>query len=266
MTASALFDLSTEAVAWQRIVRERRMHDNPRPAGASMAGYSVEAVGKVAASALIGKYEWLGNIGRSGHFFGLMSPCRDLEGVVCFGHGPQGTIRNIIGSPALCLERGACVHYAPPNAASFLISRACKLAYRLTGVEIFFAYADPMAGEYGAVYQAANWVYLGQGLYGGQERRTRMFVLAPGRDPDDPANWQTTRALRREHRLTFAKARDLGWNISMRDAKHVYTTNIGKGKKKWLKEIRARAYPSPRPHLKRAIRNSHKIVVGSLHA
>jgi hypothetical protein len=180
-----------------------------------------------------------------------MSPVRELHGAVCFGYGPQGQIRNLIGANALCLERGACVHFAPVNAASFLISRACRMVHRLTGIEVFFAYADPMAGEYGAVYQAANWIYLGQGLYGGKERANRYFVLPPGLDPDDPANWKTTRALRREHRLTFAQAKAQGWVIALRGAKHVYAINVGKGQKRWLKTVPRRSYPAPRPELKR---------------
>lgn len=253
---NALFEIGSEAVAWQRRVRERRMVEEPRQPANSLTGYSIEFIGCVEASAIIGKYEWLGTLGRSNYFVGLLSPYRELEGVVCFGHGPQGGIRRIIGSPALCLERGACVHYAPSNAASFLISRACKLVYRTTGTGIFFAYADPMAGEYGAVYQAANWIYLGQGLYGGKERRGRFFVLPPGQDEDDPANWRTTRALRREGReMTFAQARAAGWKIAMRDAKHVYAVNVGGGRKRWLGSIILRPYPAPRPGLKRGERN-----------
>ena len=244
-------DADSEAVAWQRKLRERRMIEEPRAPSSSLDGYSVESIGRMEASAIIGKYEWLGTVGRADHTVGLLSPSRELEGAACFGYGPQGPIRTIIGEPALCLERGACVHFAPPNAASFLIMRACKLIYRLTGVARFFAYGDPMAGEYGAVYQAAGWAYLGQGLYGGKERASRHAVLPPDKDPDDPSNWQTTRALRRHTpRLTLPIAVAAGWRISKRDAKHVYAVNVGRDRKHWLKGLVTRSYPAPRPHLK----------------
>jgi hypothetical protein len=255
----ALFDLPTPAVAHQRKIREQRALEEPRQPLASLDGYSVETIGRTEASALIGKYEWLGTMGRSTEFIGLMSPYRELEGAVCFGHGPaggnkkKGSIRTLIGSPALCLERGACVHWAPPNAASFLISRACKLVSCTTGVHIFFAYADPMAGEYGAVYQATNWHYLGQGLDKNKLRPMRRFVLAPGQDRDNPANWQTTRALRRGPKsawLDFEQASAAGWEIAWREAKHVYAINIGRDRKRWLKGLVTRPYPAPRPHLK----------------
>jgi hypothetical protein len=57
------------------------------------------------------------------------------------------SIRKLLGGPALCLERGACVHWAPKNAASFLISRAVKFLHRTLGVVRFFAYAGCGSGE-----------------------------------------------------------------------------------------------------------------------
>src|SRR5215470_16886378 len=207
-----------EFAAHQRRIREVLKIESPQSAVSSLTGYSVETISKMEAAPIILNYEWLGNLGRARYFIGLLSPLRQLHGVVCFGYGPAGKIRELIGSPALCLERGACVHYAPRNSASFLITHGCRLVYRLTGVERFFAYADPMAGEYGGVYQAAGWIYLGQGLDGAGGRKRRFFVLPPGGDPDNAADWRTTRDLRRNgRRLTFAQARQLGWRIAMRD-------------------------------------------------
>jgi hypothetical protein len=125
--------------------------------------------------------EFLGTV-RGEIFVGLISPEGELQGCAAFGYSPQGSIRERIGGPALCIERGACVHWAPPNSASFVISRACKLVYRMTGIARFFGYADPAAGEYGGVYQAAGRAYLGQGLNGKSgERRQRLCVRRPRR-------------------------------------------------------------------------------------
>ena len=135
---------------------------------------------------IIMHYEWLRTTGRATMFVGLLSPSREIEGVACFGYGPAGNIRKLIGEPAMCLERGACVHWAPRNAASFLINAACKRIYCATGISRFFAYADPMAGEYGGVYQAAGWKYLGQGIDGTRSRAHRYFVLPPGADWNNP--------------------------------------------------------------------------------
>jgi hypothetical protein len=70
-----------------------------------------------------------------------------------------------------CLARGACVHWAHEHAASFLIAKACRLAYQDHGWATFYAYSDQQAGEVGTVYQARNWLYLGQGV--GRKIKTR---------------------------------------------------------------------------------------------
>jgi hypothetical protein len=242
--------------AHQKNIHDRLTASNPRPRAPDLHGFSVGTISRQDALQIILRYEWLGNIGRTSHFIGLLSPTRELQGVACFGHGPAGYVRALIGSPARCLERGACVHWAPPNAASFLINHACKLMYRITKVSLFFAYADPMAGEYGGVYQAANWAYLGQGRDGRRNRRERWFVLRPGY-ADIPANWRTTRELRRNERLSFAQARALGWRIEYREAKHLYAIHVGheRDRRRWREAMRIKIgslpYPAPDPALKR---------------
>jgi hypothetical protein len=241
----------TEALAHQRKISEKMAERHPRDKELSLDGYTVETISKEDAKPLIARYEWLGTLGKASIFVGLLSRDRELHGVACFGYGPAGQIRKLIGDPALCLERGACVHYAPPNAASFLINAACKLVYRTTGVARFFAYGDPTAGEYGAVYQAAGWVFLGQGLDGRSGRKRRFAILPPGADPSNPANWKTTRELRRAgRRMGFEQARALGWQIATREAKYVYATHVGRDRKKWKKDMPTIPYPSPRPSLK----------------
>jgi hypothetical protein len=221
-----------------------------RERAASLDRYTVETITEAQALPLIVEHEWLGTAGQATIFVGLFAPTRELQGVACFGHGSTGAIRQRIGAKALCLVRGCCTPEAPANAASFLINNACRLMHRLTGVARFFAYCDPMAGEYGGVYQAAGWTYLGQGLYGSGSNRTRRYaVLAPGRDPSDPASWQTTRVLRRAGRhLSFAEARAAGWQIASRAAKHVYAHVVGRERRAWLKAHPGLEYPKPQPH------------------
>ena len=52
---------------------------------------------------------------------------------------------------------------------------AVKLAHKEHGWEIFYAYADPEAGEIGTVYQASNWKYLGPSRAG----RDREKLVRP---------------------------------------------------------------------------------------
>lgn len=255
--------IAPTALAHQRLIAERERAAHPRESiTIPLDRFSVETITRAEATPLIVKYEWLGNVGRAAHFVGLYSPDRELIGVSCFGYGPAGKgMRKLLGGDAWCLERGACVPHAPKNAASFLIRHACHLIYRITGISRFFAYGDPYAGEYGAVYQAANWLYLGQGLDGGKGRALRLYYLQPGRDPRNPAHWQTSREFRRAKNkildpvtgklrgMTQAEAKKKRWKIAKREAKHVYAINIGRDARTWRKKIKSLPYPKPRPEL-----------------
>jgi hypothetical protein len=254
-----------EVVAHQRILAEKERAEKPRERMTSLLGFSVETITKEQAKTVILKYEYLGNIGKANYFIGLFSPDRELVGVACFGYGPSTpAMRTLLGGEAWCLERGACVPWAPKNAASFLIQSACRLMCKITGISRFFAYGDPMAGEYGGVYQACNWVYLGQGLNGTiKGRSTRTYVLRPGADPNIVSNWQTTKVLRQNSNriidpktkksrgLTYEEAKKAGWQVAHRAAKHVYAINVGRDAKKWRKTMVKKPYPKPRPELSR---------------
>jgi hypothetical protein len=244
----------TEVHAHQRKIAEKQRAENPRPRlTAPLSQFKVQTITREVAKPFIEEHEYLGTISNSAYFIGLFSPDRELVGVACFGYGPADeTMRTLLGGPALCLERGACVAHAPENAASYLINHACHLVCRIRGVSRFFAYSDPSAGEYGGVYQACNWLYLGQGINGEKDRQWRTHVLPPGLDPDNPANWKTTRILRSKKykRLTEAEALERGWQIARCPAKHVYAINVGRGKRTWRKTMVAKPYPAPRPELK----------------
>src|SRR5262245_36100549 len=62
------------------------------------------------------------------------------------------------------LREGRIPEGCHPHSASYLISRALRLARQDHGWKLYFAYSDPVAGEIGVVYQAANFIYLGQGV------------------------------------------------------------------------------------------------------
>lgn len=162
--------------AWQRKIREKMAKKEPRDV-ATLDTAVVRPVSYAEAASVILKYEWLGNMGTTAKAFGLFIK-EELAGVVCFGR-TNGT--NVITSVAgeqwkdnvIILCRGACVHWAPPHAASFLINKACNLMADPAGwfdsegrqkkpVNIVVAYSDSDAGEIGTVYQASNWLYCAQ--------------------------------------------------------------------------------------------------------
>ena len=113
-------------------------------------------------------------------------------------------------SAALCLEPGACVHYAPRKRLRFVPHHSClqarlpadwdaslfclrrsdggRIWRRLPGGELESTWARVLMVEKG--------------------RKRRYFCLTPGAAiPDNPAHWRTTRELRRETRMTFTEAR-----------------------------------------------------------
>ena len=124
----------------------------------------VREIAAAEARTIIEKYEWLGNMGVTDHAFGLYFE-EHLAGAVCFGRtAGTNTARSVCGEEyahlVKVLNRGACVHWAHPNSASFLIAHACRLMTE-KGFHIFVAYSDAEAGEIGTVYQASNWLYTG---------------------------------------------------------------------------------------------------------
>lgn len=65
------------------------------------------------------------------------------------------------------ISRGATISFAPKNLASWITMQSIKWMVKNTDFRIFTAYADPMAGELGTIYQACNFYYLGQTFGGG---------------------------------------------------------------------------------------------------
>ena len=174
-------------VAHQRRIRDAEAARDPRPQMATPEDCTVEPVSFAEAKALILRYEWLGTMPPGARAcYGLKTPDGELAGVAVFAPPPSPESRDLCGPEhrdlTICLARGACVHWAHPNAASFLIPKACKLAAKEFGWRIFNAYADSTAGEIGTVYQAVNWLYLGVGTGRGDRRgRWRFFNQREGR-------------------------------------------------------------------------------------
>lgn len=113
------------------------------------------------------RYELLGDVGLGIWHWGLYEE-RGLTSVVSFGttgfSGHRGFIAEI-GKVAHCgvvqLCRGATTAFSHPHAASYLVSRACQKMYHAKGPLIIVAYANPVLGEIGTIYQACNAIYTG---------------------------------------------------------------------------------------------------------
>ena len=114
------------------------------------------------------------------------------------------------------------------------------------GWQVFFAYADPAAGEVGKIYQACNWLYLGQGspgrTIGGKPRLREYFT--------DGKTTITERAYRKRG-LCIADADLLGWQRIIVPPKHRYAHveiwENGRHMKAAERALRATFKPLPPP-------------------
>jgi hypothetical protein len=114
----------------------------------------------------------------------------------------------------IVLERGACTLWSAPNTASWFIPKAVTMAAQDRGWQIFYAYADPAAGEVGTIYRACSWTYLGQGSPG-RRSRPREYYQRGGERPI------TERAFRKRGYI-LADMDLLGWRRIMVPPKHRY--------------------------------------------
>lgn len=123
----------------------------------------VKEVPRVVAEKIIHEYEWLGDMAVTNKYYGIFFG-NYCGGVVClntYGHTAHGERQfKLSKGDVTYFARGACVFWTPVGSASRLISMACKLEKK-RGARLAIAYADSDAGEYGTVYQASNWFYIG---------------------------------------------------------------------------------------------------------
>ncbi len=171
--------MTNVAKAHQRIIREEIASNPPlslfpdRPDVIDIKKAIIKEISFETAKKIILRYEWLGTMGTTQLHYGIYFNGH-CAGVACYGYF-QAMNRNGYNHPyepyvgasyaekGIQLSRGACVHWAHPHSASFLISGSLKRVKKL-GYKYAIAFSDPEAGEIGTVYQATNWHYLGFGV------------------------------------------------------------------------------------------------------
>jgi len=153
---------------------------------------TLKLISKKEAEDVIVKYEWLKKMpGFSKYFFGLFFNINGNEylgGVLVYGpeYGSNTDVWYKYGfdDKILLLSRGVCLWWTPKNTASYFISRANKWIKENTDFRIITATIDPMAGEFGTIYQSLNWHYVG--LMGGNYSKSgkevkRMSIIIGGK-------------------------------------------------------------------------------------
>ena len=112
----------------------------------------------------IERYEWLGKMpNRPTHRFAAYYKNK-MAGVVVMA--TPNSFSNLLGKDTNKIEklisRGACASWTPKNLASSLIMWSIRWMVKNTDFRIFTAYSDTEAREIGTIYQACNFIYLGQ--------------------------------------------------------------------------------------------------------
>jgi hypothetical protein len=194
--------------AFQRVIREQVP---------TLALCRVEKISNAEAKNLILVHEWLASMPRRAQSYGLRTPTGALLGATVFGHTMSPESHDLCGkenrSKAICLLRGACVPYAPHNAASFLISRAVRMASQDHGWTVFFAYADSEAGESGQLYRALNWLRI-------QDTRAVENYIMPGGE-------SVAERTLRHRQMTRADVIEAGGEVITRAPKRKYVAFVG---------------------------------------
>jgi len=87
------------------------------------------------------------------------------------------------------ISRGACISWGPKNLGSWLIMSSLRWMVENTEFRYFTAYSDPEAKELGTIYQACNFIYLGQ-----TSGTAKQYL-----DPDHPEKgWFSDREFRKK--------------------------------------------------------------------
>ncbi len=236
-------------VCYQRQVRDQLAETEPVPDVAlDLKAARVRPVSRAIAEQIILKYEWLGTMAQTRHHFGIFFE-QYCGGVCCVGinctggpaHKPFG-----IGAPELgFLARGACVHWAPSGTNSKLISWTSRLL-RLNAPEIkvLIAYADTDAGECGTVYQASNWIYIGQ-TSGGVQLVSPLGRIMDAKMPSDVARKHGRRlGARRADVVKLLKAE--GWREQPCNPKYRYCRVLDTEDRQLVDRVAAMQRPYPK--------------------
>jgi hypothetical protein len=164
----------------------------------------------------IRRHEWLGTMPLHPTHRFVAEYKGQLAGVIILS--TPNAFSKLLGEGTKDLERlisrGACVSWSPKNTASKLLMDAIDWMVTNTQFRLFSCYADPEAREIGQIYQACNFVYLGQRYGGG-----KMYF--------DPTNrkrgYFTDRSFRsRSAWKRYAKVLGIGWEPEWQSGETVY--------------------------------------------
>ena len=170
------------------------------------------------AKRFIERHEWLGKLSLyPTHLF-----TATYKGILCgvvFFDMPN-TFSKLLGDDTRKIERlisrGACISFSPKNLASSLIMFGIKWSVKNTRFRVFYGYSDPSAKELGTIYQACNFIYLGQKF--GAKKQYKSPITG---------KWVTDRSFRsRSAYKRYAKELNIRWEHNWNKGDRVLWDNI----------------------------------------
>jgi len=208
-----------QAHCWQYDIRTKNLEQDLNAAGLShenvkslrVADFEFQFIPKDNRAkcneivSFIERHEWLGKMPtRPTHRFTATYKGK-LAGVVVMA--TPNSFSNLLGleyrHSEKLISRGACISWSPKNLASSLIMYAIRWMVKHTEYRFFTAYSDIEARELGTIYQACNFIYLGQNS-GAREEYLDPSNLNKG--------WFSDRQFRKTSQVKrYAKELGIGW-------------------------------------------------------
>ncbi len=209
----------------------------------SKSNANVKEIIREKALPIILKYEWLGTLPVNFIKFCGLYFDGALAGVTCFVEVKFGGKYTLWNYPAVCLGRGACVHWCPKWGASYLIQKSLKILFSDKDPLYVVAFSDWKAGEIGTIYQACNWFYLGH-------KGTKEWIDKNGKryDINTPAvravtgfqrkNNPNLRATKKQRKKEEQKMINEGYKLVLGPTRGKYATVVGKKNKTYREMVK----------------------------
>lgn len=199
----------------------------------------------------IERHEWLGKMPhRPTHRF-IATYKGLLAGVVVMA--TPNSFSHLLGRESRdkekLISRGACISWSPKNLGSALVMFSIRWMVKNTRYRFFTAYSDTEARELGTIYQACNFIYLGQN----SGAREHYF------DPNKPEKgWFSDRQFRKAGQIRgYAKEFGICWQESWGRGDQIFWQNVPE-------DLREKLQSQARRHqalcFKRKLPRKHKYV------
>lgn len=173
----------------------------------------------------------------AGQAFGVWEHDRYI-GVVLIGRGAARFLgRQLDLGPFECVELTRVALRAHDAPVSQIVTRAiAALRISSPGLRAVVSFADPYHGHHGGIYQAMNWLYLGE------TKPSRRYVSRTTGELLHPRVVAQSGVVRQFGRVTAARARPDETDLVIVPGKHRYVLPLDRGMRRRLTPY-ASAYP-----------------------